>query len=354
MPQRWVDMVRHTLQTLGPKVLASRMLRDYVEELYAPAAQASRALAAQGFAPAREVASWRADVAARWSSVRVVHVETAGVGDVPQVGSTLTLRATVDLAGLPADAVRVQAVYGRVDEADDIHRPALRTLTAAGTGDDGLPRFEGDVPLERSGAFGYTVRVLPHHDLLPGRRRPRAGDDGLSRAPRRGRQRAAAARPRRRAPARRGARRRRSGAARARARQPRLPVAAVRRGAAALDEVRAAAARVPAFDALLVGPHAFAPDGRGRVLVHVRLADERPVRALAALLGADLRQVHLSVARVLPGGDVARCRPSWRRCCRGACGATELDVTVQRAGRWAPALRVPLGAGCGQPAGGDA
>ena len=38
----------------------------------------------------------------------------------------------------------------------------------AGNGDDGLPRFEGDVPLERSGAFGYTVRVLPHHDLLPG------------------------------------------------------------------------------------------------------------------------------------------------------------------------------------------
>ena len=28
------------------------------------------------------------------------------------------------------------------------------------------------------------------------------------------------------------------------------------------------------------------------------------MRALAALLGADLRQVHLSVARVLPGGDV--------------------------------------------------
>ncbi len=168
VPQRWVDMVRHTLQTLGPKVLASRMLRDYVDELYAPAARASRALAAEGFAPAREVASWRADVAARWSAVRVVHVETAGVGDVPQVGSTLTLRATVDLAGLPADAVRVQAVYGRVDEADDIHRPALRTLAATGTGDDGLPRFEGDVPLERSGAFGYTVRVLPHHDLLPG------------------------------------------------------------------------------------------------------------------------------------------------------------------------------------------
>ena len=37
-----------------------------------------------------------------------------------------------------------------------------------GDGDDGLPRFAGDVPLSRAGAYGYTVRVLPHSELLPG------------------------------------------------------------------------------------------------------------------------------------------------------------------------------------------
>ena len=121
---------------------------------------------------------------------------------------------------------------------------------------------------------------------------------------------------------------------------------------AALDEVRAAAARVPAFDALLGGPHAFAPDGRGRVLVHARLADEGPVRALAALLGADLRQVHLSVARVLPGGDVAQVQALVAPLLPRTVRVDHLDVTVQLAGRWAPALRVPLGAGCAQPAGG--
>jgi len=168
VPQRWVDMVRHTLTTLGPKVLATRMVRDYVRELYAPAAEASRALAASDHAPARELARWRSELAARWSSVRVVHVEAGGLGDAPQVGAGLLLRATVDLGGLPADAVVVQAVYGRVDEADDIHRPTVRVLPPVEPGEDGLPRFEGEVLLERSGAFGYTVRVLPHHELLPG------------------------------------------------------------------------------------------------------------------------------------------------------------------------------------------
>ncbi|TAL26257.1 MAG: glycosyltransferase family 1 protein [Frankiales bacterium] len=167
VPQRWIDMVRHTLQTTGPKVLASRMLRDYVHQLYRPAADASRQLAANGYAPAKELAQWRDEVTRRWPGVRVVHVEGAGVGDAPQVGAVLELRAIVDLGGLQADDVTVQAVYGRVDEADELQSPTAVVLVDAGVGDDGLRRFEGTVPLERAGSFGYSVRVLPHSPLLP-------------------------------------------------------------------------------------------------------------------------------------------------------------------------------------------
>ncbi len=48
LPRRWLEMVGHTLRALGPRVQASRMVREYVEELYIPAALASRALSARG------------------------------------------------------------------------------------------------------------------------------------------------------------------------------------------------------------------------------------------------------------------------------------------------------------------
>jgi starch phosphorylase len=168
VPQRWVDMVRHTLQSLGPKVLASRMVRDYVHQLYTPAAVAARGLSVDGFAPAKQLASWRAHVTGSWPKVRVVAVESDSTDDTPAVGASLAVRATVDLGGLsPADVV-VQAVYGRVDEHDVLHRPVYISLAYGGDGDDGLPRFEGEVPLSRAGSYGYTVRVLPHSELLPG------------------------------------------------------------------------------------------------------------------------------------------------------------------------------------------
>ncbi len=168
IPHRWVDMVRHTLRTLGPKVLASRMVRDYVEQLYTPAAQASRGLAAEGFSPATDLAQFRTRVAQRWPDVRVQHVEGAGITDTPQVGTVLEVRAVVDLAGLAPDDVTVQAAYGRVDEADELHAPSYVVLTSLGSSEDGLHRYEGMVPLERVGSFGYSVRVLPHSPLLPG------------------------------------------------------------------------------------------------------------------------------------------------------------------------------------------
>ena len=111
------------------------------------------------------------------------------------------------------------------------------------------------------------------------------------------------------------------------------------------DRVRAAAAAVPAFEALLVGPHRFAPDARGRVLVHARLADDAPVRALARALVADLRDVHLSVARVTTDGDVAAVEAAVAPLLPLAVRVEVLELTVRRAGRWSRVLGAPLGAG---------
>ena len=48
LPRRWIGMVRHAVSTLGPEVDAVRMLRDYVERLYVPAARGLTALAGNG------------------------------------------------------------------------------------------------------------------------------------------------------------------------------------------------------------------------------------------------------------------------------------------------------------------
>ncbi|MET9662302.1 alpha-glucan family phosphorylase [Streptomyces sp. NPDC006510] len=167
LPERWIEMVRRTLGTLGPKVLAGRMVGEYVERLYAPAAHARRALDP---GTARRLADWKARVRAAWPRVAVDHVEavapTAADGSA-ELGATLLLRVRVALGALEPDDVEVQAVAGRVDAADGISDAQVFPLKPAGGQDlEGRWLYEGPLALDRTGPYGYTVRVLPAHPLL--------------------------------------------------------------------------------------------------------------------------------------------------------------------------------------------
>ncbi|MGZ4782548.1 MAG: alpha-glucan family phosphorylase [Oryzihumus sp.] len=163
VPQRWLSMMKHTLSTLGPKVLASRMVRDYTEKLYGPAARAGWALNGPAFDGARDLSAYKARVRSSWGGVRVDHVESSGVSDSPQVGDKLHVRAFVSLDGLDPSEVEVQVVHGRTSESDELRDIETAPLAYAESYEAGRHRFEGDLVLSRTGAFGYTVRVLPKH-----------------------------------------------------------------------------------------------------------------------------------------------------------------------------------------------
>jgi starch phosphorylase len=165
VPLRWVEMVRQTLRSLAPRVLASRMLREYVHTLYQPAAASARALG-QDPAAAKTLAEWKAKVRSQWPEVAIDHVESEGVSDTPQVGDTLSLRVFVALGALSPDDVDVQVVHGRSVGEDELREPEAASLTVAGVGEAGQALYEGSLALSRSGPFGYTVRVLPRHPAL--------------------------------------------------------------------------------------------------------------------------------------------------------------------------------------------
>jgi starch phosphorylase len=192
-PRRWLEMVGHTLRNLGPLAQATRMVRQYVTDLYVPAARSSAALAADAgqlgaaepgatepaaaaaagepaagdpgkFAGARRLAAWKKKVAAAWPEVRVEHVEAEDGELIP--GGRLVVRASVALGELSPGDVAVEVVYGPAGDTDEIIEPAHGPLTPDGEAADGVVRYSGQVELGEPGPFGYTVRVLPSHPLL--------------------------------------------------------------------------------------------------------------------------------------------------------------------------------------------
>jgi starch phosphorylase len=165
VPPRWLEMVRHTLKSLGPKVLATRQVRDYVRELYAPAAHTARSLNSD-YVGARSLSEWKQTVRGAWPGVRVEHVESEGVGDQAEVGATFTVRAWVALGSLSAEDVEVQVVHGRIGADDELTSSSVSPMAVGESYEGNRHRFDAAVELHHSGAFGYTVRVVPRNDAL--------------------------------------------------------------------------------------------------------------------------------------------------------------------------------------------
>ncbi|MFE9745481.1 alpha-glucan family phosphorylase [Saccharothrix saharensis] len=162
VPTRWLAMVRHTLASLGPAVQASRMVREYVEKLYAPAASSAGSVVGEGFRGAKELAAYRQRLRASWTRVRVLDSEMSLNGSAtPQLGAPVGVRARIELAGLEPSEVDVQVALGRVGDSDELYDVVTHGMRYAGNGN-----YEIEVPLPHAGAVGYTVRVLPRHDLL--------------------------------------------------------------------------------------------------------------------------------------------------------------------------------------------
>jgi starch phosphorylase len=150
----WLQMVRHTVSVLAPDLLASRMLRDYVGNLYAPAAAESRRLTADDHAGARRLAAYRQRVQASWSGVAVVRSE---VGEVGAAGADVAVRALVRLGGLEPAELSVEAVVDGDAPFSVVLEPAAE--------EDGGRWFEGSVRAA-AGSATLRIRVLPRHPDL--------------------------------------------------------------------------------------------------------------------------------------------------------------------------------------------
>jgi starch phosphorylase len=157
VPHGWVARMRSNWRSLGPFVTASRMVRDYVTELYEPAAASGTAATADGCARARALQAFATRVRAQWPSVKIGNLatDTAPAHEMERRSAEVE----VDMDGLQPSDVRVELLHGPVDsEGNFVDPPTINAMTAA-TG----RLFTTGFTVTEAGAYGVTARVLPWH-----------------------------------------------------------------------------------------------------------------------------------------------------------------------------------------------
>jgi starch phosphorylase len=172
LPRGWIRMMKEAMKGITPVYSTARMVAEYAERAYLPAAERTARLVGKDYAGIRELATWRARVRGAWDSVRIRQIESPDVAE-RRVGDRVPVRALVDLAGLAAEDLEVQIYHGEVAHGGELTWAKAIPMKVAEPGPDGSSWYAGELPCVRTGHRGYAVRVLPRNadlvtSFLPG------------------------------------------------------------------------------------------------------------------------------------------------------------------------------------------
>ena len=167
LPRGWIAKMKRSIAAMASQFSSHRMVREYAEELYAPAQQRYRGLSEDNLVKAKQLAAWLQNVRSRWGDVRILAVESSASDGIP-VASSINISCRLQLGGLEPADVAVRAYYGPVGAQNELQDYEAVAMEPTSPDENGNLVYEGQVTCQASGQFGYTVRVCPSHpDLVP-------------------------------------------------------------------------------------------------------------------------------------------------------------------------------------------
>jgi starch phosphorylase len=168
LPRGWIARMKSAIRKLGPVFNTNRMVRNYAERFYWPAGQQWQRLTADDMAQARALSSWRGKLREHFHDIRIEGVtdDMGADGDGAYVGRDIRVEAVVNLGRLSPDDVSVELYYGPLDQDGQLSTGRALQMEQIGSDGDNRIRYAADMPCDRSGMTGYTVRVLPRNELL--------------------------------------------------------------------------------------------------------------------------------------------------------------------------------------------
>jgi starch phosphorylase len=88
------------------------------------------------------------------------------------VHQQLKISAEVLLDGLPVESLRVEAMYGPVNQHGELERSGVAQLEHQEDMGDSRHRYSGVITPAHSGRFGFAVRIVPGGDIFKGVHEP--------------------------------------------------------------------------------------------------------------------------------------------------------------------------------------
>jgi starch phosphorylase len=161
VPHEWVRRMKTAMRVLAPVFSTNRMVREYAERLYLPAARRGAQLAAGDLARATTLSTNKDRLRHHWPDIKVLGVHTSGNGHY-RVGESLQVEALLELPSLSPTDLSVELYAGPISGGGEtIDSPQVIRMEHTREVAPGRHLYLGRIACQHSGRQGFAVRVLP-------------------------------------------------------------------------------------------------------------------------------------------------------------------------------------------------
>ena len=167
LPRHWIDMMKDSMKKLGPQFNSNRMVQEYTEKFYLPSYKKRLKITEDEWKTGKEFTIWREKVVSGWDKVRFTGVSGGSSNEAVKVGDKYLVEARVELGALTPNDVELQIYFGNMDEQEVQNSNEFVKMEFVDEGNKSKQhKFKGEIDCSKTGQFGYTLRILPKHELL--------------------------------------------------------------------------------------------------------------------------------------------------------------------------------------------
>ena len=175
-PVKWIKMMKESMYSVTAEYNTHRMLKDYIEKMYEPAAQKYLEISADNFKNVKEIADWKKSIKARFSTISIRNIVINGIdSDNVNLNDEITVYLEVDKGRLLKEELRAELLLVQDKRGHNIsyieekivfkyngdikHIPMMPVEEY-----DNTVKFMCKYLAEKPGKFSYGIRVIPQHE----------------------------------------------------------------------------------------------------------------------------------------------------------------------------------------------
>ena len=162
----WLNIMKESIISTGGRFSTSRMLVDYVNNLYMPLCNLTK----KYYTNIENVASfneWKELVLREFDKIKITQEGNID-NETIDAGKVISVKCKVNLPNISPDNVQVEVYYGQIGDNGIVNNITIVPMSRIESNDedDKTYTYSAQVELTTGGDYGYTFRVMPKHEML--------------------------------------------------------------------------------------------------------------------------------------------------------------------------------------------